>query len=53
MKKGIQMPDGQRLKLPSPNLADNVMMRYDKAAIINHAKVQVRMPQPLRTMGRR
>ena len=32
MIKGILMPDGQRLSLPSPNLADCVMMSFDESA---------------------
>ncbi len=52
MKKGILMPDGSRLKLPSPGLADDVMMSFDPGGIINDSHV-VRMPQPVRPMGRR
>lgn len=53
MRAGIIMKDGTRRVIPSPNLADNVMMSYDKSSIINHSVVNVRLPNPIRPMGRR
>lgn len=34
LRKGIQMPDGSRIKIPSPNLWDAVVTSLDKASII-------------------
>ncbi len=34
MRKGIQLPDGSRLVIPSPNLLDSVMVSLDKDANI-------------------
>lgn len=51
MKSGILMSNGQRRKMPSPNLADCVMMSFDNSGTIKHQKIV--MPTPLRTMGRR
>lgn len=33
MKKGIQMPDGSQQVIPSPNLADDVMMSFDNPTV--------------------
>ena len=38
LAKGIQMPDGSRLKIPSPNLFDAAVLSFDKASIINPIK---------------
>lgn len=38
LRKGIMMPDGSRLKIPSPNLFDAVVISLDKASIINKIK---------------
>jgi phage terminase large subunit len=34
---GILMPDGSRLKIPSPNLFDAAVLSFDKSGVINHA----------------
>ena len=34
LRKGITMPDGSRLKIPSPNLFDACLVSLDKASII-------------------
>tara|TARA_R110002020_G_scaffold461823_1_gene680972 strand:+ start:3383 stop:5026 length:1644 start_codon:yes stop_codon:yes gene_type:complete len=52
MRRGIILPNGQKLKLPSPNLADCVMMSFDPAATFLH-RPQVQMPPALKTIGRR
>lgn len=51
MRKGIMMPDGSRLKIPSPNLADCVMMSFDQAAnyVEQHRPY---IPRPIKTFGR-
>jgi len=38
LRRGIMMPDGSRLKIPSPNLFDAVVVARDKACIINMYK---------------
>lgn len=35
LRRGVLMPDGSRLKIPSPNLFDAVVLSKDKASIIN------------------
>lgn len=38
MRKGITLPDGSRLKIPSPNLFDAAVLSFDNAGIINKTK---------------
>lgn len=38
LRKGILMPDGSRVTIPSPNLFDAVVVSLDKASIINKIK---------------
>lgn len=38
LAKGVQMPDGSRLKIPSPNLFDAAVLSFDKSSIINQIK---------------
>lgn len=38
LRKGVAMPDGSRLVIPSPNLFDACVLSFDKASIINHIK---------------
>ena len=38
LAKGVQMPDGSRLKIPSPNLFDAAVLSFDKSSIINNIK---------------
>lgn len=45
LRKGILMPDGSRLKIPSPNLFDACMVSLDKDSIIAKPK---QWDQPLR-----
>ena len=52
MRKGILMPDGSKFKIPSPNLADDVMMSFDNGCVINNVAGFV-MPSPIRSMGTR
>ena len=52
MRKGILMPDGKRRKIPSPNLADTVMMSFDNGCILNQMVKPV-IPRAIRPMGRR
>ena len=35
LRKGVPMPDGSRLKIPSPNLFDAVVLSFDKDSIID------------------
>ena len=53
MRKGIVMPNGSKIKLPSPNLADCVMMSFDNASIISHNLTSSFIPKPIKPMGRR
>ena len=54
LRKGIQMPDGSRIKIPSPNLFDAAVLSFDNSSIIidNTASRSYR-PQPIRSMGKR
>jgi len=40
MRRGITLPDGSRLKIPSPNLFDACMVSLDKASIIEQIAYQ-------------
>lgn len=51
MVRGIVLPNGQKLVLPSPNMGDCVMMSFDPAATYINMP-QSRMPTPIRPMGR-
>tara|TARA_R100000544_G_scaffold37060_1_gene26967 strand:+ start:1538 stop:3223 length:1686 start_codon:yes stop_codon:yes gene_type:complete len=53
LRKGIALPDGSRLKIPSPNLFDAVVTSLDKASIMNKNKAISHRPAPRRAMGRR
>jgi phage terminase large subunit len=39
LRKGVLMPDGSRLKIPSPNLFDACVLSFDKDSIIVQTKV--------------
>lgn len=51
LRKGVPLPNGARLKIPSPNLFDSAVISFDKSSIIN--RVQPRIPRSLNAMGRR
>jgi phage terminase large subunit len=54
MRKGVTMPDGSRIKIPSPNLFDAAVLSFDNSSIIvDNRAAQMHRPTPLRTMGRR
>ena len=38
LRKGIQMPDGSRVKIPSPNLFDAAVLSFDNSSIISNIK---------------
>lgn len=38
LRKGIMMPDGSRLKIPSPNIFDAAVLSFDNSSIINKTK---------------
>lgn len=38
LRKGVSMPDGSRVSIPSPNLFDAVVVSLDKASIIEKVK---------------
>lgn len=53
MRSGITLTKGQKVTIPSPNMGDCVMMSFDNGCIINKINQNVRMPTPIRPMGRR
>lgn len=53
MRKGVTMPDGSRLQIPSPNLFDAAVLSFDNAGIITRVNTNYVMPKPIRPMGRR
>ena len=53
LRKGISMPDGSRIKIPSPNLFDAAVLSFDKSSIINHTKAKTIIPRPVKKIGRR
>ena len=52
LRKGIQMPDGSRVKIPSPNLFDAAVLSFDNSSIINRNILKTHRPAPRRSMGR-
>lgn len=52
LRKGIVLPDGSRMVIPSPNLFDAAVLSFDKSSIIAQ-KPRAVIPKPLRPMGRR
>ena len=54
MRKGVIMPDGSRIKIPSPNLFDAVVLSFDNASIINRNMIdKTHRPRPRQVMKRR
>ena len=54
LRRGIQMPDGSRVKIPSPNLFDAAVLSFDNSSIIvDNRPLQNFRPKPLKVMGRR
>jgi hypothetical protein len=53
MRKGVTMPDGSRLQIPSPNLFDAAVLSFDNAGIINRINTNYVIPRAIRPMGRR
>lgn len=52
MRKGITMPDGHKVIIPSPNLLDACVLSFDHASNITEVVKPV-IPKPMRPMGRR
>lgn len=52
MRRGITMPDGNKVSIPSPNLFDACVLSFDHASIVTKVAAFVR-PQAIRPMGRR
>lgn len=38
LRKGILMPDGSRIKIPSPNILDAAVLSFDEASIVRKTK---------------
>ena len=52
LRKGIMMPAGERITIPSPNLLDAAVLSYDNAGTIQQLNNKTHRPKPMRTMGR-
>lgn len=52
LRKGIIMPDGSRLVIPSPNLFDAAVLSFDNDSIITNKPIPHR-PAPIRPIRRR
>jgi len=52
MRKGITMPDGHKVVIPSPNLLDACVLSFDHSSIINNRPAP-KIPRPISPMGRR
>ena len=52
LRKGILMPTGEKVVIPSPNLLDAAVLSYDNAGIIAKTNTTTHRPKPMRTMGR-
>lgn len=53
LRKGIILPDGSRIKIPSPNLFDALVLSFDNSSIIVGNRTYTHRPRPSRPMGRR
>lgn len=54
LRSGIKMPDGGKVKIPSPNLFDAAVLSFDKSSIINRVNVvdRTHRPRPIPMMRR-
>ena len=52
MRRGITMPDGHKVTIPSPNLLDACVLSLDNASTITETIAPV-IPRPMRPMGMR
>jgi phage terminase large subunit len=53
LRKGVMMPDGNRVVIPSPNLWDAVVLSFDFAGIINNTMIdKSHRPRPRKVMRR-
>lgn len=52
MRKGILLPDGSRVKIPSPNLFDAAVLSFDNNATIVQNINRNHRPKPRAAMGR-
>lgn len=50
LRKGVTMPDGNKLKVPSPNLFDACVLSFDHHGTIRPIKQTV-TPRPMKPMG--
>lgn len=41
LRTGVKLPDGNLIKIPSPNLFDALVLSFDNASIINNEELQV------------
>lgn len=53
LRKGVALPDGNRIKIPSPNLFDAAVLSFDKSSIINNNITHTHRPRPRKVMGRK
>ena len=51
MRAGIKMPDGSKIKIPSPNLFDAVVLSFDESSIMTKVIDKTRRPRPMPQMG--
>ncbi len=51
LRKGVLLPDGSRLQIPSPNLFDACVLSFDDACIINTMVRTAQRAQPIKPMG--
>ena len=53
MKKGITLTDGSKIVIPSPNLADDVMMSFDYPVKLARHKPNSAPPPRIKMVGRK
>lgn len=51
LRRGITMPDGSKIKIPSPNLFDAAVLSFDQQCTPIRTQQRVIAPRPLRPMG--
>lgn len=52
MRNGIPLPDGSRIKIPSPNLFDSLVISFDRDSYVSRTMANPVLPRPIKAMGR-
>ncbi len=53
LRSGISLGDGSRMRIPSPNLFDALVISFDRDSFVARSMRSAIVPRPIRPMGRR